>query len=65
MLLFAYRVIIYGCINTPGHGNRKTYGINGYYKTYLKQKLCMIGTEEYNNGSMRMNSASMICDNNK
>ena len=25
----------------------------------------MIGTEEYNNGSMRINAASMICDNNK
>ena len=27
--------------------------------------MCMIGTEESNNKSMRMNAASVICDNNK
>ena len=39
------RVIIDRCINAPGNGRSKRYVINGAYKTYLKQKMCMIGTE--------------------
>ena len=34
-------------------------------KTHLKQKMYMIGTEEYNNESTRMNAASMIYNKNK
>ena len=29
------------------------------------KKMCIIGTEEFNNESMRINVASMICDKNK
>ena len=43
---------------------KKSDGINGSYKTYLR-KMCMMGTEESNNESMRMNAPPMICDNNK
>ena len=32
---------------------------------HTSTKKCMIGTEEYNNKSMRMNETSIICDNNK
>ena len=30
-----------------------------------EKKMCMIGTEEYNNESTRMNADSMICDKEK
>ena len=36
-------------IKSPGHGRSKIYGINGSDKTYLKQKMLMIVTEESNN----------------
>ena len=48
-LEFTYRVIIYRCMNDPGRGRSKIDGINGSGKTYLKQKICMIGTEGCNN----------------
>ena len=53
------------CINYPGHGTSKIYCINGANKTYLSKNMCIIGTEESNNESIRMNAASMICDKNK
>ena len=65
VLAFTHRVIIYICINAPGHGRCKIEGIKWSNKIYLEQKLCIIGTEEYNNERMRMNEASMICDKNK
>ena len=40
-------------------------GINVSDKMYLKQKMCMIGTEEYNYKITIMSAASMICDKNK
>ena len=49
VLAFTYIVIIYRCVNYTGHGRSKIDVINGYVKTYLKQNVCMIGTEEYNN----------------
>ena len=52
-------------INGPGHGISKKDGSNGADKTYLKQNNRVIGTEESNNVSMRMNSASIICEKNK
>ena len=52
-------------VNYPGHGRRKIDSISGLKKTYLKQKMCMIGTEEYNNESTIMNAASIIYDKNK
>ena len=45
VLEFTHRVIIYKIINHPGHGRIKIDGINGDNKTYLKQKMCMVGTE--------------------
>ena len=62
---FTYRVIIDKYINAPCHERSKKNGSNISDKTYLKQKMCMIGTEEYNNESMRINEASMICDKSK
>ena len=44
LLEFKHRVIIYICINDPGHGRRKINGNNADEKTYLKQKMCMIAT---------------------
>ena len=52
-------------INYPGHERRKIDSINGPKKTYLKQKMCMIGTEESNNESTIMNADSIIYDKNK
>ena len=65
VLYFTHRVKIYKCINATGHGRSKIDGINGSDKIYLKQKMYMIGTEESNDKSMRINSASMICDKDK
>ena len=62
VLVFTYRVIIYRYIYDPFRGRSQIDVINGYEKTYLRQKMCMIGTEESNNKSMRMNAALMICD---
>ena len=45
VLVFTYRVTIYRCINYPGYGIRKLYGINGSENSYLGQKMFMIGTE--------------------
>ena len=53
---FSHILIIDKCINDLFHGRIKIYGINGYNKTYLKQNMCIIGTEESNNESVRMNS---------
>ena len=36
--------------------------MNGSEKTYLKRKMCMIGTGKSNNEIMIMHTASMICD---
>ena len=52
-------------INSPGHGRSKIDDINGFGNTSLKQKMCMIGTEESNNEIMITNASSMICDENK
>ena len=49
VLVFTYVVIIYRCINAPGKGRIKIYGINGYDNIYLRQKIFMVGTEEHNN----------------
>ena len=65
VLVFEYIVIIYIFINDTCHKRSKIYGINGSEKIYLKQNVCIIGTEEYNNEIMRMNTASMIYDKNK
>ena len=65
VLEFTYRVIIYICIHAPGHLRSKIYDINGADKIYLKQKMCMIGTEESNNESMIINADYMICDKNQ
>ena len=35
VLSFTYKVVIYRYINAPGHGRRKTDGINGSDKLYL------------------------------
>ena len=58
-------MIIYSWINYPGHGRSKMYGINEYEKSYLRQRKSMLGTEESNNKSDRMNAYSMIYKNNK
>ena len=65
MLLFTNRVIINRCINAPGHGRSKIYGIIGSYKAYLRQIILIIGTEESNNENKRMNETPMICEKNK
>ena len=65
ILEFTYIVIIYRWINATDHGTRKMDGINGFNQKYLKQRMCMIGTEESNNKSTKMNAASMICGKNK
>ena len=52
-------------INAPGHGRSKIYGIHGSGKSYLRQKMCMIGTKQANNKVTIMNVASMICEKNK
>ena len=44
ILEFIYKVIIDRCINAPGHGITQIDGINGSKNTYLKQKICIIGT---------------------
>ena len=50
VLVFTRRVIIYSyiCMYTTYHDRRKIYGINGAKNMYLKQNICMIGTEESN-----------------
>ena len=58
-------MIIYRCINSPFHDGIKIDGINGYDKTYLKQKMCMMVTEESNDKSTIINASSMICDKNQ
>ena len=40
-LEFTHRVIIDRCINAPGHGRSKMYGIHGAKKTYLKQNFAL------------------------
>ena len=40
----------------------KIDGINIYDKSYLRQKMSIMGTEEVNNEIMRMNAVSMIGD---
>ena len=65
VLVFTHKVIIDICINAPGHGRSKIYSINGSKKKNLKQKMCMIATEESNNESIVMNASSMIYDKNK
>ena len=52
-------------INAPGHGRSTIDGIILYDKTYLKQKMRMIGTEDSKNENMRINAAYMICDKNQ
>ena len=65
VLKSAYIVIMYICIDDPGRGRIKIYGINRSNKTYFKKTICMIVTEESNKYIMRMNSASMICEKNQ
>ena len=65
VLEFTHRVIIGRCINDPGCGKSKIDGINVSNKIYLKQKMCMIGTEESNNKSMIINAYLIMCDKNK
>ena len=62
---FTRILIIYRWSNASGHGIIKIDGINGDDNTYLKQNMCMIGTEEFNNESMKMNAVSIMCDKNK
>ena len=64
-LKFKYRVIIDRYINAPSCGKIKIEDINRSNKAYLKQQICMIGIEESNDESMRMNASSMICDKKK
>ena len=49
VLAFTHKFIIDRCVDVPGLGRRKIDGTNGANKTYLKQKICMIGTEGCNN----------------
>ena len=58
-------MIIDICINSPGHIISKIDGIHGSKNLYFRQKVCMVGTREYNNKSTRINAASMICDKKK
>ena len=62
---FIYRVVIDICINYPGHSRGKIDGINIFKKSYLRQKMGMIVTEETKNESIRNNAASMIGEKNK
>ena len=48
MLTFTYRVIIDRFIKAPGRCIIKIYGINGYAKSYFRQKMLIMGTEEGN-----------------
>ena len=64
-MVLKYRGIIDICINNPGRVRIKIDVINGSDKTYLKQKMCMIRTEESINESIIINADSMICDKNK
>ena len=60
MLEFTYIAITDIFINATGNGRIKIDGINGSRKSYLGEKMCMIGSEESNNERTIMNSASMI-----
>ena len=42
---FIYRVVIDICINYPGHSRGKIDGINIFKKSYLRQKMGMIGVK--------------------
>ena len=45
VLKFTYRVIIDICIENTGHRGRKIDSVNGSDNSYLRQKMCIIGTE--------------------
>ena len=49
LLSFTYIVLIYRCSDSPENGSIKIDGINESDKSYLKQKMFMIGTEEADN----------------
>ena len=53
------------CIICPSHGEIKIDGINVSENSYMRQKMCIIRTEESNNEIMIKNATSMICDNNE
>ena len=59
-LSFMYQVVIDRCVSAPGHGRSKIDGINGADKAYLRSKMAMIGSHEYNNMDRRMDSASIV-----
>ena len=56
------KLVIDMWINSPSHERMKIDGINRYDKSYLRQKMSIMGTEEVNNEIMRMNAVSMIGD---
>ena len=62
---YNYIVVIDRCINNSRQGIRKIYGINGSEKSYVIQKMFIMGTKEAKNESTRANEASMIYDTNK
>ena len=53
-------MILYRLIDAPLNGRKRIFGINGLENSYLRKIIFMIGTEESNNESTRMNSASII-----
>ena len=57
VLIFTHIVIIDRCIHSSGRGRINVDVIHGYDKSYLRQKMFMIGTEESNNDIMMMNAA--------
>jgi hypothetical protein len=61
-LSFMYQIVIDRCVSAPGHGRSKIDGINGADKTYLRSKMTMIGSHEYNNMDRRMDSAAIVQD---
>ena len=49
-------------IGAPGHGKDIVDAINSCNKRYLKEKMCMIGTQEADDDTKRMDAHAMIGD---
>jgi len=62
VLAVSFDVVIDRAISAPGHGKDVVDGLNAMDKIYLRQKMCMIGTPEANDGEKRMAAHAMVED---
>ena len=47
-------------ISSPGHKKDIVDGINGCDKSYLKKKMCMVGTSKVDDSTKRMEAHIMV-----